>query len=335
MQKSMEKYAARIESGEISPLVRYDGKSSGMIFDPEDQNVPIDVLGFGVYQLGDGPFSEETGEREWVFVPQYGSFRVEVEGEVFEGRRDDPFGAPFGNCNAGAVYVPRDSSFTIQGTGEAIFYTATASEKKIPAFVEPKERPYLSTGSAVWWRGVIVFVSPENHSCNLVIGETYSPPGLWSGSPLHIHDEDNPAAGQSDHEEVYYHVSRLKEKDIIGPYAAQLLMDGGRLMKAFLLTDKCAFAIPGGAHPVVAGPMSDLIYTWGLAGKEGPLGMWDLPEFKYLRTIGAIVDKLKEERRMTHATWKKLEEMGAGDLDDFQRKMLELILKEQGFEARH
>jgi len=334
MQKSMEKYAKRIESGEIDPLVRYDGKRSGVIFDPEKKDVPIDVLGFGIYQLEDGPFSEETKEREWVLVPQDGEFRVEVEDEVYEGaRKGGPFACTPECCNAGAVYIPKGSSFTVSGKGEMAFYTSTASKKREPAFVKPEKREYLGTGSAVWWRGVLVLVSPENYSCNLVIGETYSPPGLWSGSPLHIHDKDDAGAGQSDHEEVYYHISRLKDKDIIGPYAVQLLMDGDRVMRAFVLTDKCAFAIPGGAHPVVAGPMSDIVYTWGLAGKEGPLGMWDLPEFKYLKKVGQIVDTLKEERGMSKVSGSKLDGLGAGKLSDSERKLLGLILREQGFEV--
>jgi len=333
MEKSIAEYAERIESGNINPLVRYDGKSSGVIFDPGDENVPVNVLGFGIYQLEDGPFSEETKEREWVLVPQDGTFRVEVEDKVFEGAREGgPFASAPTHCNASAVYIPKGSSFRVSGKGEMVFYTSTASSKRDPAFVKPEKRPYLSTGSAVWWRGVLVLVSPENYSCNLVIGETYSPPGLWSGSPLHIHDKDDPEAGQSDHEEVYYHISRLKDKDRIGPYAVQLLMDGAKVIKAFVLTDKCAFAIPGGAHPVVAGPMSDIVYTWGLAGKEGPLGMWDLPEFKYLKKVGQIVDKVKEERGTTKLSGAKLDELGAGELSEFQRKMLTLILSEQGFE---
>ncbi len=334
MQKSMEKYARLIESGKINPLVRYDGKSSGVIFDPGKDDVPTDVLGFGIYQLENGPFSEETGEREWVLVPQDGDFRVEVEDEVYEGAREGgPFACTPECCNAGAVYVPRESSFKVSGKGEMVFYTSTASKKREPAFVKPESRKYLGTGAATWWRGVIVLVSPENYSCNLVIGETYSPPGLWSGTPLHVHDKDDASGGQSDHEEVYYHVSRLKEKERLGPYAVQLLMDGQRVMRAFVLTDKCAFAIPGGAHPVVAGPMSDMVYTWGLAGKEGPLGMWDLPEFKYLKKVGQIVEKLKEGRGTSKVGRSELEELGAGELNEFQRKMLELILREQGFEV--
>ncbi|MGQ9632288.1 MAG: 5-deoxy-glucuronate isomerase [bacterium] len=334
MEASLKKYADLIESGKVNPHVRYDGRRSGLIFDPDDENTPLTMLAFGAYQLKDGPFTVETGEREYVLVPQDGEFILRTEGETFRGGRPGgPFSAGVGESNASALYVPRDSSFEISGTGEMIFYSAPASRKRRAAYVKPGSAPNLSRGSALWRRDVITLITNEI-SCNLIVGETYSPPGMWSGTPLHIHDKDDPAHGQSDHEEVYYHVMRLTSGEMIGPYGVQLMFDGKRMNKCFLVGNKSAIAIPGGAHPVVAGPVTDHIYGWGLAGKEGALGMWDIPEFAYLKDLGAVVDQLRAERGVTKIPRSRFEKMADEKrLNAFGRKMLELILREYDFKV--
>ena len=114
---------------------------------------------------------------------------------------------------------------------------------------------------------MVTLFTPDDVSTVLVGGETYSPPGLWSGTPLHVHDKNDLANGQSDHEEVYYHLARVND----GPWGAfgvQLLFDDQGLDNAYMIHNRDAFAIPGAAHPVVAGPNSDMLYVWALAFRE-------------------------------------------------------------------
>ncbi len=332
MERSMQKYAAKIESGQMQAHVVCPKGTRGMVFDPDDENTPLDVIGFGLYALSSEPVHIETGEREYVLIPQDGTFRVEIEGEdTFEGSREGGhFACPPGTSNASAVYVPRESRFSMTGDGEMLLFSAPSSRRMKPVYIPPGEVKPVSRGSAFWRRDVITLVTPGETSTNIVAGETYSPPGLWSGTPLHVHDKDAPEEGQSDHEEVYYHVMRLKEKDIIGPYGVQLLFDGKRLNKAYIVTDRSAVAIPGGAHPVIAAPVTDHIYAWGLAGKEGPLGMWDLPEFAYLKEVGRIVDELNEKRGTFTVEKSELDEM-AENLPPIGRTVLELVLRELGY----
>jgi len=71
------------------------------------------------------------------------------------------------------------------------------------------------------------------------------------------------------------------------------MFDGKTMNKAYLCPDKTAVAIPGGCHPVVASPVSDCIYIWGLGGVEGSLGARDLKDFAYLKKVGDFLKELR------------------------------------------
>ena len=171
----------------------------------------------------------------------------------------------------------RDSAF--EEMARLPFLKPLPSRKNPHSFYQAQEVKVLSRGDWIWRRDVVSLISPKDASSNLIVGETYNPPGFWSGTPLHQHDGQS--SGESDHEEVYYHRFHWSKSpgDQFGPYGVQLLMDGIKLMKAFLIGDKSIFAIPGGCHPVVASPVSELLYLWGLAGRGDELVMRDIPEF--------------------------------------------------------
>jgi 5-deoxy-glucuronate isomerase len=292
VKETARKYAAKIERNEADPVLFYDGRKSGLLLDPQDPATPLSLLGFGIHQLENGPFSLNSGKDEYVIVPQRSRFRVKISGgnRIFEGERGDPFTDDF-ETNACAIYIPADTPFTLEGEGECIFYRAPATARRPARFVAPGETRYVSRGLLSWRRDVVTLVTPQEISSNLVVGETYSPPGLWSGTPLHRHDGQLPQQGESDHEEVYYHIMRYRgdpavpEAERIGPYGVQLLFDGANVNKSYIVRDKTIVAIPGVCHPVVASPVTDHIYGWGLAGSGADLGMLDLAEFRYLKDI--------------------------------------------------
>ena len=73
--------------------------------------------------------------------------------------------------------------------------------------VAPGERENVGRGTASWYREVVTLFTPDDVSTVLVGGETYSPPALWSGTPLHVHDRDDLAGGQFTQAEcVAYHL---------------------------------------------------------------------------------------------------------------------------------
>ncbi len=332
MERTLKKYRQGIQSGQINPIVTWDGKRSGLVFDPKDPNVALEILAFGCYRLEDGPFSLESGEREVVLVPVTAKFEVKVGSQVFTGDRTaGPFAELPGPSNSSAVYIPRDAKFTMAGTGEMILFSAPVRGDKPPVYVPAHKCENLRRGTGVWHRDVITTFTPDDVTTNLVGGETYSPPGLWSGTPLHVHDKDDVAHGQSDHEEVYYHLARVTDGKW-GPYGVQMLFDDEGLDKCYVVHNRTAVAIPGAAHPVVAGPASDMLYIWALAGESDKLGMLDIAEFAYLKNVGAALDEVEAQRGTKAVTAKEFETLcQKHQLTGEQVTICRLHLEERGF----
>jgi 5-deoxy-D-glucuronate isomerase len=335
MESTMKKYAERIERNEIDPHIRYDGKRSGLILDPHREEAPLELLGFGIYQLSSTPITRETGRQEIVLVPQEWEFEAEVNGKKFSGRRDGgPFSPGPGKSNASALYIPCNAKLQIRGKGEMAFFEAPALREKPPFYLPSQEVKVVTRGKYTWRRDVVSLISPKDASTNLVVGETWSPPGLWSGTPLHQHDKDDRVSGESDHEEIYYHRFNWKKKagDEFGPYGIQLLMDGKRLTKSYVIGEKSIFAIPGGCHPVVASPVSELLYLWGLAGSGGELMMRDIPEFAHLKSFEAIFAKLEAEGTGKIVSGPQFERICASySFAEEQKRLLKVMLVEMGY----
>jgi len=335
MESTLDKYAGKIERNEVNPHVRFNRLTSGLIFDPKREEVPLEILGFGVYRLGPDFVSNETGDKEVVLVPQEGEFEVQIDDKKYSGARvGGPFAVEPGQSNASAFYIPSDSRFSIRGTGEVAFFEAPALRQNLPFYISPEEATVVSRGEWIWRRDVISLISPKNASSNLIVGETYNPAGFWSGTPLHRHDRNDLAAGESDHEEVYYHRFGWKQVlgDQFGAYGVQLLMDGKSLNKAYVIGDKSAFAIPGGCHPVVSSPVSELLYLWGLAGRVSEMAMKDVPEFVHLKHFEEIFKELEGEvssRIVNAAGFDGLAKKYS--LTERQRTLLTIMLKEKGF----
>lgn len=112
-------------------------------------------------------------------------------------------------------------------------------------------------------------------------------------------------------------------------------MDGITLRKAYLIGDKSIFAIPGGCHPVVASPVSELLYLWGLAGRGDELIMRDIPEFLHLKSFEEIFKRLKRDRtkkRLSKKRFKSLCEPYA--FTEKQSNLLSVMLREKGYEIK-
>ena len=114
MESTLKRYAKKIERNEVNPHQKYDGKKSGLILNPLRKEVPLQLLGFGIYQLKPEFITRLTKDKELVLVPQDGEFDTEVNGKRFSGKR---MGGPFflgpGKSNASALYVPSNAKLRI------------------------------------------------------------------------------------------------------------------------------------------------------------------------------------------------------------------------------
>ncbi len=337
MEKTLNKYRKPIQEGKINPLAHWDEKKSQVIFDPNDPSVPLDYMGLGTIVLSNHPATFETKEYEYAIVPINGEFEVSVDGnKIYEGSRP---GGPFQTqpefSNASAIYIGRNSAFSVKGDGQMVYFFAPAFDDRESRFIKPGEKKQMPRGKASWERYVITLVSTKETSTNLIVGETYSLPGLWSGTPAHLHDKDDIENGQSDMEEIYFHLARVTGGNW-SAYGVQLLFDDKGLDKAYLVHNNDAFAIPGGAHPVVAGPVSDMLYIWGLASyKTTELKMLDVAEFTYLKSIEEIINKLETKYDQLDVSVEEIKKLADEyKLDNLQRQMLKLHLLEKGIKTK-
>lgn len=341
MRSTLEKYARRIEDGSVNPVFQCEEKNHGLIFDPSRDEVPLQHLAFGRWYLTEGQAERiETGDREFVLVPIGGQGRVSVNGagEFDLSRPGGPFHALPDTTNACALYVGRKSSFTVTGRSKMLFFSAPAFNDRPPVHVKPGERTLAPRGHLIWKRLVVDLVRAGKESDNLVVGETYSPPGMWSGTPLHVHDRSDELLSESDHEEVYYFVQRnFSRADEMDPYAVQMMFDGGVLNKSYRLKHRTAVAIPGGCHPVVAGPVSDLLYVWALASDRPsvPLRMRDIRDYAFLKRIGQGIHELLEKRGETPLSAEHFAQLCAtqGLSTHREKTVFALYLREYGFKV--
>jgi hypothetical protein len=112
-----------------------------------------------------------------------------------------------------------------------------------------------------------------------------------------------------------------------------MLMDGAGLMKAYVIGEKSIFAIPGGCHPVVASPVSELLYLWGLAGKGEELMMRDVPEFAHLRSFEQIFRDLEWEKTKKVISSERFHNLcDPYSFNNGQKALLSVMLREKGYE---
>lgn len=167
MERTLKKYARRIERDEINLHIRYDGKTKGLVLDPRQEDVPLEILGFGIYRLSSNFIESETGEKEIVLVPQDGEFEARVNGKRFSGKRiGGPFAVKYGKSNASALYVPCNSRFKIRGKGEIAFFEAPALKDKTPFYLSHDEVKVLSRGDWSWRRDITPLISPRSLARN-------------------------------------------------------------------------------------------------------------------------------------------------------------------------
>jgi 5-deoxy-glucuronate isomerase len=314
--------------------VRWDGRS-GIVLDAASRDVPLVVLSFGIWRLDATPVALDTEACEHVLLLVGGRLRLRVDGQTIDIKRP---GGPFGGYpdapQATCVYVPREKRYSFEGEGEVVLFTSPAAADMPVRYVAGGERQATSRGAAFWRRDVVTLVEPFDVSTNLIVGETRSPPGLWSGIPPHRHDEADPGGGQSDHEEVYcFRVRGHGPAD--GPGAVQLLYGAEGLDEAYPVGDWSVVALPGGCHPVVAGPMGEIVYIWGMASRQPQaLRLWDVPDSAFLKDVEAAFRQLAEAtpRRRISANMFR-ETVAASRLDDRGKRVLAQALREYGFDV--
>jgi 5-deoxy-glucuronate isomerase len=227
----------------------------------------------------------ETGGSEHAINVLAGqcAVRIEVSGGskvVFEpvGSRKDIFdGKPE------MVYVPAGSRYEVicgKAPFEAAIYTAPTDQIAAPAHVKPDEVRTVDSGKLDWARQVHIAMGDGGPATRMMLGESESPPGNWTGFPPHRHTLDQPP-GETKLEELYYFRFQPETGFIIGGiYDNPEAKEEARLR---IFRHGQAFDVPEGYHFLAPCPGYRVRYTWALGGRTKIFGAWkDDPELAWL-----------------------------------------------------
>ena len=232
------------------------------------------------------PFSSETGEVEIALVPLSGRCRVEAEGASWElGGRESVFaGMPR------ALYLPRDTSYRVDGDAEVAICGARAEARREPVLVRPEDVEVEVRGAGNATRQINHIVKPEFPAERLLVVEVFTPAGNWSSYPPHKHDEDRPP-GEVVLEETYYFRTPAPEA-----FAVQRLYSPRHdLDLTATVHDGDVMLVPYGYHTTAAAHGYDLYYLNALAGDRRSMAAADDPALRWVR---AAWDELEPDPRV-------------------------------------
>jgi 5-deoxy-glucuronate isomerase len=228
-------------------------------------------LYFGVRR---GAFESATGPVEIAVVPLGGRCRVEAEGLSWElGGRESVFdGMP------SALYLPRDTSYRVEGEAEVAICGALCDERREPVLITPEDVEIEVRGAGNATRQINHIVKPEFPAERLLVVEVFTPAGNWSSYPPHKHDEDNPP-GEVVLEEVYYYRTQRPEA-----FAVQRLYSPRHDVDVTVtVRDGDLMLVPFGYHTTAAAHGYDLYYLNALAGDRRSMAAADDPELAWIR----------------------------------------------------
>jgi 5-deoxy-glucuronate isomerase len=240
------------------------------------QNVTPETAGWQYLSFGvrTGSFTEESGEFELALVPLSGRFEVSCGGDSWWiGGREHVFaGMP------SALYLPRDSSFRVDGAGELAICGARCEHRREPRLVEPDDVEVEVRGAGNATRQINHLLKPEFPAERLLVVEVFTPSGNWSSYPPHKHDEDRPP-GEVVLEETYYF--RTPAAEAFG--VQRLYSPRHSLDLTETVRDGDVLLVPYGYHTTAAAHGYDLYYLNALAGDRRSMAAADDPELAWIR----------------------------------------------------
>lgn len=155
--------------------------------------------GFSGLRIVHDTYSGTTGADELVVLPLSGSCIVDHEaGRAELAGRANPFAGV-----TDSLYLPRDTEYTLVGSGRFALATARAEHDHPPRYIAADEVRVEHRGAGACARTVHNFGTPDVLSADRLIAcEVLTPAGNWSSYPPHKHDTERP--GESVLEEIYY-----------------------------------------------------------------------------------------------------------------------------------
>lgn len=228
------------------------------------------------------PFSSATGDVEIALVPLAGRCRVEAEDESWTlGDRENVFaGMPW------ALYLPRDTSYRVEGDAEIAICGARCEARRKPVLVRPDDVEVEVRGAGNATRQINHIVKPEFPAERLLVVEVFTPSGNWSSYPAHKHDEDRPPEEVILEETYYYRALHPEAFAVQRLYSPRHELD-----LTVTVRDGDLMLVPYGYHTTCAAHGYDLYYLNALAGDRRSMAAADDPEFAWIRAAWETLEK--------------------------------------------
>jgi len=257
---------------------------------------PCSLLSFGKLSLEPGDtFEGNTGHCEGLIVTLCGQARVRACGVEFEqvgGRRSVFDGRPH------AVYLPPDCTYEVSASEDGIPFEAAVPMAR----ADDGSAPFLIGPDDVWStkRGIANFSEevceilvqgqhPGRRIRRLVVGETLTPSGNWSGYPPHRHELDDPPNEAAMEEMNYFRVSPGDGWGLAKHYS-----DDGDADSVYTVADNSILMMPKGYHTVVSAPGCVTYCLWFLAGETRSRAARVDPRTQWVTRAIPMIRNMKE-----------------------------------------
>jgi 5-deoxy-glucuronate isomerase len=229
----------------------------------------LELLEFGVLSLDAGEaYAGKSEGRETGLVILTGTCSVRCGADQYEGigGRQSVF-----DGRATAVYVALGADFSVEAGAEGVEIAVcrcATEQRHRSRLVCPEQVVARERGGAGFTRYVHDVIGPNVEAAAILVGETFTPAGNWSGYPPHKHDQED-LPHEVAQEEVYFY--KLRPQDGFGiQYVYSPGVEGGDrppIDEAHAVRHNDFSVISYGYHPVAAPPGYDVYYLWFLAGR--------------------------------------------------------------------
>lgn len=245
---------------------------------------PIQELHFGMLWLPPGErYTAESGAEEIGMVILTGTCAITIGDDQFRdlGGRTSVF-----DDRATGIYVPMDSSFTVEAGQQGVEIACCRCEGQpgLPAqVVRPEEVLVRDVGGEGFRRYVHDVLGPQVQASRLIIGETFTIAGNWSSYPPHKHDTEA-LPQEVRQEELYLYKVRPAEGFGLQLFYTRPDSTYPPLDLAIPVRENDITLMPYGYHPVAAPPGYDVYYLWFLSGPIRQLIPNDDPTHSWVKT---------------------------------------------------
>ncbi len=274
-------------------LVVHPGNSNdpNVIIQVVPEQVGWDTINFQARRLTVGQrWSFATANHELALVPLGGRLDIESNRGHWSGvgARENVFaGLPY------ALYLPRETSFSVRAATDAEFAVAWALIEKdyAPRLVTPADIEIEIRGGDHATRQINRIIPPGFPCARLVVVEVYTPGGNWSSYPPHKHDvhktRPDGSIEEADLDEIYYYkIDRPEGYALQRVYTdpeSPLHRAGYPIDAPVIARNNDVVLIPEGYHPVSSPVGYTTYYLNVLAGTAQSLAATDDPQFAWVK----------------------------------------------------